>query len=815
MSNMLHMLSFLMIVLVIVFFISCDTAFSQSNQTGGYADQVKFIRFSNENVAYQEVSNGQLDSYFFQIPLQLVESAKKNPNLQVFEKEGLSYGLLLNPYDGNQTFNPFSIKEIRFAMNFLIDRNFIVNNILKGFSNPIVEPYGPTSPEYHNVLPVVDPLKIRYDITLATKSIKDSMTKAGAVMDQTGKYTQNGKPVLVKILIRNDDLIRKAFGDFVASEIEKVGFTVMKEYGDLTKANRVVYGSNPADLEWNIYTESYISSSFSRYNPTTVSQMYAPWFGNMPGSQNPGFWQYSNSTIDDLTQNLVFNNFTSETERNHLLQQAESIGLQEAVRLFFARSFDPYISSSKISGLINDYSAGIANKLSLLNAIKQDTTNSTLNIGMKEVYQGAWNNVKGCADFYCRIIYSLITDTPTVSNPYSGDPEPSRNQWTHLVSKGPTDRVIVPSDAITWNPHNQSWDKNTNQSNSALSKVTMQPLFSKWHNGETMDKYDLMYSYYFPFEWSTDTKNADKTFDAEYSSLVFPTLSLIKGITFYDNSTFDTYVDLWHYDKKLVPSYGTLWPSEPWEITSATERLVADNKLAYSKSEANIKQIDQLSLNLPVQSELIKQELIKMSNEKYIPNALKGLVSSEYVLKRYQSSIDWINTHHNAVIGNGPYYLQTFNPAGGVVTLNAFRDNTYPFKTGAYSDFKNPPELRIDTINVPRFLKIGDPYDFDLRVNVNNQSNDSNSFSGIIDYFISDRNNKIVIEGSYVVNNNSNNQSENKVQSKLDESRIVAVSLNASQTQELIPGPAKMKLIITTTESPKPLIQELTLIARP
>ncbi len=813
---MLHLLSFLIIVLVIVFFISSDTAFSQSNQTGGYADQVKFIRFSNENVAYQEVSNGQLDSYFFQIPLQLVESAKKNPNLQVFEKEGLSYGLLLNPYDGNQTFNPFSIKEIRFAMNFLIDRNFIVNNILKGFSNPIVEPYGPTSPEYHNVLPVVDPLKIRYDITLATKSIKDSMTKAGAVMDQTGKYTLNGKPVLVKILIRNDDLIRKAFGDFVASEIEKVGFTVMKEYGDLTKANRVVYGSNPADLEWNIYTESYISSSFSRYNPTTVSQMYAPWFGNMPGSQNPGFWQYSNSTIDDLTQNLVFNNFTSETERNHLLQQAESVGLQEAVRLFFARSFDPYISSSKISGLINDYSAGIANKLSLINAIKDDTNNSTLNIGMKEVYQGAWNNVKGCSDFYCRIIYSLIADTPTISNPYSGDPEPSRNQWTNLVSKGPTDRVIVPDDAITWNSHNQSWDKNKNQSNSALSKVTMQPLFSRWHNGEIMDKYDLMYSYYFPFEWSTDTKNADKTFDAEYSSLVFPTLSLIKGIKFYDNSTFDTYVDLWHYDKKLVPSYGTLWPSEPWEITAATERLVADSKLAYSKSDANIKQIDQLSLNLPVQSELIKQELVKMSNEKYIPNALKGLVSLDYILERYQASIDWINTHQNAVIGNGPYYLQTFNPTGGVVILNAFRDNTYPFKTGEYSDFKNPPELRVDTVNVPRFLKIGDPYNFDLRVNVNNQSDSSNSFGAIIDYFISDRNNKLVIEGSYTVNNNStNNQSNSEVQPKPDESGIVAVSLNASQTQELIPGPAKMKLIITSIESPKPLIQEMTLIARP
>ena len=78
---------FLTAFFALVFFTSNNYAFSQMNQTGGYANEVKFIRFSNENVAYQEVSNGHLDSYFFQIPLQLVESAKKNPNLEVFEKK--------------------------------------------------------------------------------------------------------------------------------------------------------------------------------------------------------------------------------------------------------------------------------------------------------------------------------------------------------------------------------------------------------------------------------------------------------------------------------------------------------------------------------------------------------------------------------------------------------------------------------------------------------------------------------------------------------------------------------------------------------
>ena len=71
----------------------------------------------------------------------------------------------------------------------------------------------------------------------------------------------------------------------------------------------------------------------------------------------------------------------------------------------------------------------------------------------------------------------------------------------------------------------------TDNNITALTKITMTPLYSKWHNGIPMDKYDLLYPYYFQYEWSTDTKNNDKTFDAEFSSLT-SSLSLIKGIKF-------------------------------------------------------------------------------------------------------------------------------------------------------------------------------------------------------------------------------------------------------------------------------------------
>ncbi|MGN6351610.1 MAG: ABC transporter substrate-binding protein, partial [Candidatus Nitrosocosmicus sp.] len=126
--------------------------------TGGFLGGLKFLRYSNDNIAYQDLSNGKLDTYLSHIPLQLIDDAKRNSNLKVYDRNGASYGLLLNPANtsssdnGSQSFNPFSIRDIRYALNFLIDRNFIINDILKGFGTPIVEPYGQFSPEYQNVI---------------------------------------------------------------------------------------------------------------------------------------------------------------------------------------------------------------------------------------------------------------------------------------------------------------------------------------------------------------------------------------------------------------------------------------------------------------------------------------------------------------------------------------------------------------------------------------------------------------------------------------------------------------------------------------
>jgi peptide/nickel transport system substrate-binding protein len=96
------------------------------------------------NVALQEIRAKNLDLYFFRIPLEQVSAVNNDPNLKVYEKSGGSFGLLLNPSPSTDPniLNPFQFREVRYAMNYLINRDFVVGEILKGHANSQIDPFG-------------------------------------------------------------------------------------------------------------------------------------------------------------------------------------------------------------------------------------------------------------------------------------------------------------------------------------------------------------------------------------------------------------------------------------------------------------------------------------------------------------------------------------------------------------------------------------------------------------------------------------------------------------------------------------------------
>jgi peptide/nickel transport system substrate-binding protein len=772
-----------------------NSAFSQTEEKGPFIDQARFIHREDENLALEEIKSGFLDTYFFPIPQEAANNARTDARLKVYDKTAASLGFFVNPApaaDPN-VLNPFQFREVRYALNYLIDRDFIINEILKGYGNPLVDPFGIYSPEYLNIINTVESFGFRYNPSLASSMISGAMTAAGAT-NNNGKWEFNGSPVAIKILIRQDDSKKESMGEILASELEKIGFNIQRDYGDLNKANIVVYASDPKNLQWQLYTEEMGgTSAFVKYNPIVPGQMYAPWLSRMPGSQNPAYWNYQNATLDEVTQRIALFNFTSEEERNQLVNDAIKMGIQESVRIFVAQKTDSFAASASVQGLVNDFGAGITSKYSLLNARSGDS-NSSLDIGVKQIHQGSWNTIAGLQDLYGRSIYFMVADPGTFRDPYTGEVISFRSPWTNITTQGPLGKLAVPADSVKWNQTLQQWIQ-SGEGSTATSKVAFTPLYSNWHHGIPMDLSDMMYSDYFTYEWGTNTGPGDRTVDPEFTPVAAEALKLSKGTRYVSPDRIESYVDIWHYDEKEIAGSAVSFPSEPWEIAAAAERIVMEGKLAYSRSEAQAKGVGWYDPIVREHADMIKAELQEMKNEQFIPPALKDIVTVQEAIRRYDASINWIESHGHAIISNGPFYLDNFNVAGGTITINAFRDASYPFEVGHWTNYEAPRLADITSVDVPRIVMMGQPTPIKVYVQVAGEP--SNNVT--VNYFVSNKDGTIVARG----------------EARQGSPGQLSIDLTPELTAKLSPGPNTIKIFAVSNEALRPDISSSTILATP
>ncbi|MEK0360473.1 MAG: ABC transporter substrate-binding protein [Nitrosopumilus sp.] len=677
-----------------------------------FFDSVKFIQYLDENTALEEVRNGNLDVYYYTISSDRLESYQAREGLQVFDSTGGSYSILVNPAESEE-FNPFSSKDIRFALNYLINRKLIVNELMGGYGYPIISYYGPSDPEYLTVIEQLETFNFKYNPVLAEEIISRVLKERGAVKIDD-KWQIDAKPIEIKVFIRSDDTVRKSIGEILASELQKIGFTIKKDFGDLNKAFVVVYGSNPSDLKWSLYTEGWGRSAFVRYDSVGLGQMYSPWFSTMPGFNNPSYWNYKNDRLDTLTQKIYTGGFESSEKRSQLIQEAVVEGVNESVRIFVASKIDQYVVNEKVKGIVNDFGAGVPSRFTPINA--QSSSNEFV-IGVKQIYQGAWNPVMGLTDTYSRHIWGIISDPATFKHPFTGETFPIRAEW-QVETAGPNEKLTVPQEAIIWNPYFQKWDYVTPDT-LATSKVTFDYKFSNWHNGQPMDINDILHSLYFTIEWGTQIDENDRTFDTEFTPRTSQIIQTIIGVNPIDEDTIEVYVDYWHFDEGEIADWAVLWSSMPWEISAAMEKAVMDGKVSFSRSGATSKNVNWLSLIVPTDANLIKEYLQEFKDSNYIPVALKeNYQNSQYFQNRYDSSIKWIEANNHAVISNGPFYLKSYSPESRTITVSAFDDDTYPFKIGEWAEFEKVKLPIIKNIEMKNIIQRGE--ELEIRVEVDN-----------------------------------------------------------------------------------------------
>ena len=753
-----------------------SNSFAEKNT---YFDSIKFIQYLDENTALEEVRNGNLDVYYYTISPDRLETHQAREGLQVFDSTGISYSLLTNPAESDK-FNPFSSKEIRFALNYLVDRKLIVNELMGGYGSVITSYYSPSEPEYLTIIEQSESYNFKYNPGLANEIFTKVLTEKGA-KKINGKWEIKGKPIEISIFIRSDDPVRKSIGEILSVELEKIGFIVKKDFGDLNKAFVVVYGSNPADMKWSLYTEAWGRSAFVKYDSIGLAQMYSPWFSNMPGFNDPSYWNYKNDKLDELTQKIYSAEFDTSKQREQLIQEAVTEGVNESVRIFLASKVNQYVANEKVSGIVNDFGAGVPSRFTPINA---QSDSDEFVIGVKQIYQGAWNPIMGLTDTYSRHIWGIISDPGTFKHPFTGETFPVRVDW-QVETAGPNDKLAVPQKAIIWNPTLQKWE-NISQGTLATSKVTFDFKFSNWHNGQKMDMNDILHSLYFTVDWGTQVDENDKTFDTEYTPRAAQMIESIIGVNQIDDDTLEVYVDYWHFDEGEIADWGDTWSVMPWEISVAMEKAVIDGKVSFSRSGATSKNINWLSLIVPNDAILIKSYLQEFKEENYIPIAFKNdIKNSEYYQNRYDSSINWIENNNHAVISNGPFYLESYAPESRTITVKAFEDDTYPFKIGKWSEFENVQFPIIKKIDLKKVIMKGD----ELKIGIKTVNSDS------ILYFLTNNEGELIESEKIKVN---------------DENMIINVSVE--KTEKLGMGANNIKIFAMSNSVLKPDYYESSFI---
>jgi len=700
------------------------------DKPGPAADRLIFKKV-DQDLAPKLIERGDIDIYLYNLKVSTAYEYLKSEKVRIYEAPSSMISILMNPAPAPEgSLNPLSIRRIRWAIQFLIDRDYIAKSIYRGFALPMYSHVSPLDYDYLIVAGALKELGITYDPDYAKEIIFEEMRKAGAKLVDD-KWVYEGRPVELKFIIRIEDE-RREIGNMLAEELEKLGFTVKRLYMDFAQALSIVYRTDPAAFEWHLYTEGWGRGAVEKYDYATINQMCAPWLGYMPGWLEYGFWQYENKQLDELGKKLFKGEYGDLTERNELYVKATRLCLQESIRAWVVVVMNALPARADLKGVSTDAVSGLRSLWALRSAYVEGGELKVGHLWVRPYMGSAWNPIAGFTDVYSVDIWRQLHDPPIWRDPSTGIPTPFRANYT-VETAGPEGWIDVPEDAFIWDSKSNSWVR-VGEGVKARSKVVIDyNLYfkSRWHHGIGMDWSDVLYSIYQTFDLAYNPEKSK--IEVALAATSKPILETFKGFRILDEYRLEVYVDYWHPIKDYIAEYAQPWgASMPWEILYAMDILVfEEKKAAYSDTAAARMQVDWLNLIEPRQARRLVRILGRLMESGEYPRNVFEIGSEETccplptsktcfegvreALKRYSASIEWFKEHGHLVISNGPFYLEKIGTvAEQYAELRAFRDPSYPFKP---SDFYVGEPERIE-LDVPRIVNVvkGEPLKLDAHL---------------------------------------------------------------------------------------------------
>jgi len=670
-----------------------DPSMTEEIPYGPFPDKVIIFRQAIEATVVPMIERGEMNVWLYNlISPENVKKAEESPNVKVIRTYGGSVQLLVNPLETTEGFNPFSIRAIREALNWLIDRNFIVSEIYHGRGVPRWTMFRKVSPDYSRIIEFARELEAKYSYNpeKAKAQIFEVLTEAGAEY-KDGKWYYNGEPIVIKFLIRPEDE-RKDLGDYVASKLEDLGFEVVRLYKPARDAFLLWGAYEPSKRgEWHIYTAGWANTAITAYDDDT------PWFWYSPDNI-PLCEEYRGPPLlRDAMDKLHAAEYKSMEERNELVKKICELALWDGVHIWIIDQLTPFPVSANMGDSVMDIYGGVWSFWFLRTMRGEEGPGGEFKLGNRLMFIEGFNPIAGFSWLYDVFAYYLVADPGVFPHPHIGRYIPVRAEYD-VTTVGPEGKLDVPADTLIYDLSSGKFEP-VGEGVKSASKVTFRLTLGKWHHGQPITKADILYGIAEVFKVASEESPLYDSVAASPGRVLF--IKSFRGIKFLSDDTVEVYIDYYHIDNSYIASAASVWSDTPWELFMLMNEAVLRKELAWSVDMADIWGVDQLDLTKGRSLDILRSILDEFIETKPIPPELEGIVTSDDAAARWDALKAFYDTRGHFWVSNGPYIFASADPAALQMTLEAFRE--YPFKAN-YWDW-------MITVKIPTVRVVSAPED--------------------------------------------------------------------------------------------------------
>lgn len=711
-----------------------------SAAAGGIVDEVIVVEEPSAAAAVTRLGVGEIDIYAFAVTdPEIFQTVSQSSDLAYAQSFGSTSELTFNTvgpvFEGTGKLNPFAVPRIREAMNLLIDRTYIAQEIHGGLAIPKFLPITASFPDYAQLVDVARRLEAQYahNPDEANAIITEEMTALGAELVD-GAWQYEGAPVELTVLIRTEDE-RKDIGDYVSNLLEDIGFAVIRDYRAAAEASPIWTRTDPNEGLFHIYTGGWVTTVVSRDQASNFDFYYTARGLTFP------LWQAYTPTeeFDTVSDRLARRDFQTLEERRELFTQALELSLQDSSRIWLVDrlSISPYRSDISVAA---NLAGGISGSRLWPYTLREGgDADGKVTIAMPSILPEPWNALDGTNWIYDQMLTRATSDVDVMSDPFTGLTWPQRIERAEVFIKEglpvgkshdwvdlqfvPTNEV--PADTwIDWDPATQKFitvgEKHPEGITANSKVVTYYPadLFDiKWHDGSSLSLADMVLTLILTFDRGMEGS-------AIYDEAQAPALEAFKEsfrgvrIVQTDPLIIETYSDTYLLDAEL--NVGGLFPvynqgPGAWHTLGIGIQAESDQELAFSADKADALQVEWMNYIAGPSLEILANHLTAASAEGYIPYAptLGEYITAEDAQARWSNLQSWYEDKGHFWVGTGPMILEAAFPVEGNVQL--LRNPDYPDAADKWLRFTEPQIATVEIDGGGR-VTIGEEATFDVLV---------------------------------------------------------------------------------------------------